>query len=778
MKPSSVSTLSVSVGSIIRAPGDHQREIDRRRVEAVVEQALGDVERLHPVRSLDLVGEHDLVQRGRSRRQSSRGRRSRARGSWPRAPRHSVDSREAVAAAGTHVRARADEDAEVAVERPHLADRMRPVVLPRQCAVPLDDARARQERLEVVSHRDRPGAGAAAAVRRRERLVQVELQHVDAHVARLGHADQRVHVGAVHVDETAGCVHGRRDRARCPPRRGRACSGWSPSSAATSSSSARSRRRAISSPRSSHGTATAVVAAQRRARRVGAVGARRDQHLLARTAARLVPGADHLHAGELALRAGGGLQRHGVEAADLARAMLEIASKRSAPCTSSLRRVRMRFPRSPASPRPVVGHRVVLHRARAERIEVRRCREVELRQSRDSGAAPPARRPRESLEIVTQTGSDRAASAPAGTSTTATARARLLEDERLAALARIVGDHRPPPTTRRCCAVSLPLATAEINASTSARRVALGHRDQELAAPAGIRAGQRRRCARPAPRPAPRTRRTSPRRAGSSIMNSLKNGAEKTRGAAASAASRSAASFARACVLRRKRAQTAAAGQAEEDGDRERGEPLVRADVRRRLLAADVLLASRQCQHVSPRRPASSTVSPDQTARHLPQVRRTRREQARRRGRRTKPAGRGSGLRPPRCRRRTRQASAAARARAPRWSTLIDERAARQRPHARSPQGRRSRRRSSGSRAHTAATSIVRARSSAREVGAAVGGERHVLDDPATVAARGRFATTSRYSGCNAGRHQQRDCACGWIRSAISTASASADAPS
>ena len=54
------------------------------------------------------------------------------------------------------------------------------------------------------------------------------------------------------------------------------------------------------------------------ARGVGAVRGRRDQaDVAARVAARAVVGADRQQAGELALRAGVRLQRHGVVAGDL-----------------------------------------------------------------------------------------------------------------------------------------------------------------------------------------------------------------------------------------------------------------------------------------------------------------------------------------------------------------------------------------------------------------------------------------------------------------------------
>ena len=66
----------------------------------------------------------------------------------------------------------------------------------------------RQERREVRLGRDRPDAGSAAAVRDRERLVQVQVRDVAAEVAEARVAEQRVEVRAVDVDLAAGVVHG------------------------------------------------------------------------------------------------------------------------------------------------------------------------------------------------------------------------------------------------------------------------------------------------------------------------------------------------------------------------------------------------------------------------------------------------------------------------------------------------------------------------------------------------------------------------------------------
>ena len=60
---------------------------------------------------------------------------------------------------------------------------------------------------EVGDHADRADARAAAAVRNAEGLVQVEVADVAAELARCGHADQGIHVGAIHIDAPAVRMH-------------------------------------------------------------------------------------------------------------------------------------------------------------------------------------------------------------------------------------------------------------------------------------------------------------------------------------------------------------------------------------------------------------------------------------------------------------------------------------------------------------------------------------------------------------------------------------------
>ena len=60
--------------------------------------------------------------------------------------------------------------------------------------------------LEEGLHADRTASGAATAVRRGERLVEVEVHDVEAHIAGAYLADEGVHVGSVVVEQTAGLV--------------------------------------------------------------------------------------------------------------------------------------------------------------------------------------------------------------------------------------------------------------------------------------------------------------------------------------------------------------------------------------------------------------------------------------------------------------------------------------------------------------------------------------------------------------------------------------------
>ena len=99
---------------------------------------------------------------------------------------------------------RAHQHAEVAVERlAPCRSICGTIVIPGPGILQPLQPRRRQERLQMLLHRHRTAARAAAAMRRGERLVQIDVHHVDAEIARPRDAHQRIHIRAVHVDHGA-----------------------------------------------------------------------------------------------------------------------------------------------------------------------------------------------------------------------------------------------------------------------------------------------------------------------------------------------------------------------------------------------------------------------------------------------------------------------------------------------------------------------------------------------------------------------------------------------
>ena len=123
-----------------------------------------------------------------------------------------------------------------------------------------------------------------------------------------------------------------------------------------------------------------LVAGHRHRRRVRAVGGVGGEDLGAELAAVLVVGARQQHARELAVRAGARLQRDVREAGDLAQRLLELPHQlqRALGALGRLRRVQARVAGQRGD--ALVQLRVVLHRARAERVEAGVEVEVALRE--------------------------------------------------------------------------------------------------------------------------------------------------------------------------------------------------------------------------------------------------------------------------------------------------------------------------------------------------------------------------------------------------------------
>ena len=195
-------------------------------------------------------------------------------------------------------------------------------VTSRKEAALLPEDRQGQKRREGLLHRDRAGARAAAAVRGGEGLVEVVLHDIEAHVAGPGHAEQRVHVGAVAVDQSPLRVDDRGDLGHVALEQ--------PQGVRVRDHDGgdvlvhgRGHGLGVEAAVRAGGELDRPVAVERRGSRVGPVGGVGDEHLLARVAPRLVVGADHHEAAQLALGAGGRREGGGVHAGDLGQGPLK-----------------------------------------------------------------------------------------------------------------------------------------------------------------------------------------------------------------------------------------------------------------------------------------------------------------------------------------------------------------------------------------------------------------------------------------------------------------------
>ena len=197
--------------------------------------------------------------------------------------------------------------------------------------------------------------------------MQVQVHHVHAEVAGPHLAHQRIHVGAVHVEQRALGVQNVGDLVNLvledAQRRG----------------VGEHQRRGVfvHLPRESFEIDAAVgirleildrVAAEGRRGRVGAVRRVGNQNLLARIALRLVPGAREQDSRELAVRARRRLQRDRVHAGDFEQASLQQVQNLENPLRERVGPVRMRLGQPLDARDKFVHARVVLHGARAQRI--------------------------------------------------------------------------------------------------------------------------------------------------------------------------------------------------------------------------------------------------------------------------------------------------------------------------------------------------------------------------------------------------------------------------
>ena len=214
--------------------------------------------------------------------------------------------------------------------------------------------------------------------------MQVQVRDVGAELARPGQPDHRVEVRAVDVDLAAGVVHERADLADVvlEDAVGRRVGEHD-----------RGQRVGVLGDLGLQVVEVdlALLAAglddddahagHHRRGGVGAVRARRDQADVAvRVAVGAVVVVDRQQPGELALRAGVGLQRHRVVAGDLGQPGLQVGEQRGVAVELALGRERVHVGEAGVGDRLHLGGGVELHRARAERDHAAVEREVAVGQ--------------------------------------------------------------------------------------------------------------------------------------------------------------------------------------------------------------------------------------------------------------------------------------------------------------------------------------------------------------------------------------------------------------
>ncbi len=116
------------------------------------------------------------------------------------------DEAQALGAQGAEVGVGAHQVAEVAVEGVHPSDAPRVFLGERVRALSLHHAGHGEEGLQACLRSHGRGARPAAPMRRAERLVQVEMHHIEAEVPWARDPKNGVHVGAIHVDQAAPLV--------------------------------------------------------------------------------------------------------------------------------------------------------------------------------------------------------------------------------------------------------------------------------------------------------------------------------------------------------------------------------------------------------------------------------------------------------------------------------------------------------------------------------------------------------------------------------------------
>ena len=228
----------------------------------------------------------------------------------------------------------------------------------------------RQERRQMRLHADRSHAGAAAAVRNAECLVQIEVTDVGPEVGGPAQSDLRVHVGAVQIDLTAVPVHelANLDDARLEHAVGRRIGDHDGGQRFRMALGLGAQIIDVHVAAFVAGDDDHLHAGHVGRGRIGSVRRCRNEADAAMGgAAAAVIGADGEEPGIFPLRAGIRLQRHRIIAGDRAQTPLEVSEHQPISLGLRGRGERMQGGKLRPGDRYHFGGRVELHRAGAER---------------------------------------------------------------------------------------------------------------------------------------------------------------------------------------------------------------------------------------------------------------------------------------------------------------------------------------------------------------------------------------------------------------------------
>ena len=340
-------------------------------MKSVIDQPLGDVERVHPVGLLPFVIEDNLVHRlalighlvvVSQMVRNIVGIEDGRLGRFPESFRPESDN----------VAQSSNQDREVSVEGADAADRVRAIIIQPKTRRPvlrrlLDDPREWQKGCELARHGNRTRSRSSPPVRGGEGLVEVEVQNVDSHVSGARHSDERVHIRPVHIDQPARFVNDAADLfdllLEHPQRRG---------------IGQHQRGDLVIDDRAEVVEIDAAVAAgfdrldliatDGRTGGIGPVGRIGDDDVFAGIPPRFEAFADRHQPGHLALRTRRRLKADRRHPGDLGERLFKILEQSQIPLRQFIRQVGVSRT-EPFEPRdPLVQLRIVLHRTRAERI--------------------------------------------------------------------------------------------------------------------------------------------------------------------------------------------------------------------------------------------------------------------------------------------------------------------------------------------------------------------------------------------------------------------------